>query len=165
MGSHNEFHIPIDFGIMTWMGSTENDYPWKYSQGNITTVEINSLQSINGVLQNSDMFTIILESEYHRKYESSFIDLLNAHNVNLHCPNLGHVNSIGVKDENTITKRPVSSSFGYLIIGSVVAPHDKSDASRQLIKTVQFSLRDVHGTVINLHGAAISFSLVFVTTD
>ena len=29
-------------------------------------------------------------------------------------------------------KVTVSSSFGYLIIGSVVAPHDKIDVSRQL---------------------------------
>ena len=62
-------------------------------------------------------------------------------------------------------KVPVSSSFGYLIMDSVVAPHDKIDVSRQLIKTVEFSLRDVYGSIINLHGAAISFSLVFVSTD
>ena len=60
---------------------------------------------------------------------------------------------------------PVSSSFGYLITDSVVAPHDKTDVSRQLIKTIQFSLRDVHGTVINLHGAAISSPLIAVTID
>ena len=49
MGSHNKFYIPSDFGIMTWMSSTGNDYPWKDSQGNITTVEINNIQSIHGV--------------------------------------------------------------------------------------------------------------------
>ena len=60
---------------------------------------------------------------------------MNVHNVYLHCPNLGHFNSIGVRGENTIIKKvPVSSSFGYLVIDSVVAPHDKIDASRQLIK-------------------------------
>ena len=62
MGSHNEFYIPSDFGIMTWTGSTENDYPWEDSKGHITTVEINYLQSINGALRNSDMITVNLES-------------------------------------------------------------------------------------------------------
>ena len=62
MGSHNKFYIPSDFKIMTWMSSTDSDYPWKDSQGNITTVEINNLQYINGVLRNSDMITISLES-------------------------------------------------------------------------------------------------------
>ena len=110
MGSHNKFHIPNDFGIMTRMSNTENDYPWKDSQGNITTVEMNSLQPINGVLRNSGIITISLESEYYKTYESGYIDLLNVHSVYLHCPKLIHFNSIGVRGENTIIKRcPVSS--------------------------------------------------------
>ena len=87
------------------MNSTENDYPWKDSQGNITTVEINSLQSFNGVLRNSEMITVGLESEYHRTYESGLIDLLNAHHVYLHCPDLCHLNSIGVRGENITIKQ------------------------------------------------------------
>ena len=84
----------------------------------------------------------------------------------MHCPNLSHFNSIGVRGESTIIKNvPVSSSFGYLIIDSVVPPHDKIYVSRQLVKTVGFSLRDVYGSIIKLHGAAISFSLVFVATE
>ena len=142
LDSHNKFYIPSHFGIMTWMSRTDSDYPWKDSQGNITTVEINNLQSISGVLENSDMITINLESEYHRSYESGLNDLLNAHNVYLHCPDLGHFNSIGVRGENTIIKKdPVSSSFGYLILGSAAAPHDQIDASRQLTRTIQLSLR------------------------
>ena len=114
MGSHNKFYIPSDFGIMTWMSSTDGDYPWRDRQGNITTVEINNLQSINGVLRNSDTITVNLESEYYRTYESGFTDLLNVHNVNLHCPDLGHFNSIGVRGESTIIKQViVSSSFGF----------------------------------------------------
>ena len=140
MGSHNKFYIPSDFGITTWMSSTDSDYPWRGKQGNITTVEINNLQSINGVLRNSDMITINSESEYYRTYESGFVDLLNVHTVYLHCSNLGHFNSIGDRGENTIVKKVlVSSSFGYLIIGSVVAPHGKIDVSMQLVKK-QFNL-------------------------
>ena len=62
MESHNKFYIPSDFGIMTWMSSTENDYPWEDSQGNITTVEINNLRSVNGVFRNPGMVMINLES-------------------------------------------------------------------------------------------------------
>ena len=64
-----------------------------------------------------------------------------------------------------LQNKPVSSSFGFLIIDSVVAPHDKMDVSRQLIKTSQFSLKGVYGNIINLHGAACSFSLIFVTIE
>ena len=84
----------------------------------------------------------------------------------MHCPNIGHYNCIGVRGENSIIKKiPVSSSFGYLILDSVVAPHDKIDVSRQSIKTMHFTLKNVHGNVINLHGAHISFSLVFQTIE
>ena len=99
-------------------------------------------------------------------YESGFLDLLNIHNIYMHCPNLGHFNSTGVRGENTITKKvTVFSSFGYLIIDSAVSPHDKMDVSRQTVKTIQITLKDFSGNVVNLHGANCSFSLVFVATE
>ena len=67
-------------------------------------------------------------------YSMSIICIFNS--------NLGHYNSIGVRGENTIVKKvPVSSSFGYLIMDSVVAPHDKIDVSRQLVETFNFILK------------------------
>ena len=48
---------------------------------------------------------------------------------------------------------------------SVVAPHDKIDVSRQLIKTLNFIFENVHGNVIDLHAANVSFSMIFVTVD
>ena len=166
MDEHNELYIPSDFGIIPWMRSTDSDYPWRERQGFVTTIDNNNLQSVNGVLRSPNAITGNLESGFHRSYGSGFIDLLNVHNVYLHCQSVGHFNSIGVRGENTIIKQTtVSSSFGYLVIDLAVAPHDKIDVSRHLVKTIQFSLRDVYGTVINLHGAAISFSLVFVTID
>ena len=60
---------------------------------------------------------------------------------------------------------PVSSSFGYLILDSAVSPHDKMDVSRKTLKTIHITLKDVYGTVINLHGASVSFSLVIVTME
>ena len=114
MGSHNKFHIPSDFGMMSWVSSTGSDYPWKDRQGNITTVEVNDQKSINGVLRNSGMITVNLGSEYYRTYGSGFIDLRHVHNVYLHCPNLGHFNNIGVRGEGTLIKQvPASSSFGF----------------------------------------------------
>ena len=101
----------------------------------------------------------------YKEYESGFIDLLNIHNMYMHCPNLGHFNSIGVRGESTIIKNvPVSSSFGYIVTDSVVSPHDKMDVSRQTVETIHITLKDVSGNVVNLHGANCSFSLVFVTT-
>ena len=87
-------------------------------------------------------------------FETGFLDLLNTYN------------SVGVRGENSIIKGiPVSSSFCYLVSDSVVAPHDKIDVSRQSIKTLQFTFTNVHGDIIKLHGAHISFSLIFQTIE
>ena len=162
--ANSQFLVPSDFGIMSWMSNTGSDYPWRNIDGTIKAVDINNLQYINGVLRKTQMIHFHQLSGCYKSYESGFIDLLNAHNIYFHCHNLGRFNSIGVRSENTIIKqKQVSSSFGYLIIGSVVAPHDKMNVSRQLIKTIQCSLKCVCGNTINLHGAHCSFSLIFVT--
>ena len=102
---------------------------------------IYNLQSINGILRNTEMIPVRLSYRY-RTYESNFLDLLNIHNIYMHCPNLRHFNPIGVRGENSITKKiPVSSGFGHLIIDSVVSPHDKMDVSRQNVKTIQINLK------------------------
>ena len=99
-------------------------------------------------------------------YESGFIDLLNVHSIYTHCPNLGHYNTVGVRGEKSIIKEvPVSSSFGYLILDSVVAPHDEPDVPRQSLNTMHFSLKNVHGNAINLHGSHVSLSLIFQTYE
>ena len=46
MDSNNTFYIPSDFGMMTWMGSTGSYYPWKDSQGNVQSIEVNNLKYI-----------------------------------------------------------------------------------------------------------------------
>ena len=59
----------------------------------------------------------------------------------MHCPNIGHYNCIGVRGGSSIIKKvTVSSSFGYLVLDSVVAPHDKMDVSKQTLKTMHFTL-------------------------
>ena len=84
--------------------------------------------------------------------------------IYIHSPSLGNYNSIGVRGESTIIQKvPVSSSFVYLIIVSMVSSIDKIDVSRQLIKTMEFPFRNVHGDIIDLHGAHVSLSLVFQT--
>ena len=154
--SNSQCRILTDDTIVSLQG-----VDW-YGDGgdHLYSLNINSLRSINEVFRNS------VQSPSEISFESGFIDLLNVHNIYIHSPNLGNYNSIGVRGESTIIKQvPVSSSFGYLILDSVVAPHDKIDVSRQLIKTMEFSFRNVHGNVIDLHGANVSFSLIFVTMD
>ena len=62
MAEHAKFYIPGDLGIMTWMSSANNNYPWRDRQGLVTTVDNNNLHSTNGVLRNSDMIAVNLQS-------------------------------------------------------------------------------------------------------
>ena len=74
--------------VLAWESNNQlADYPWYNSEGLRQTVEIDNLQSINGVLRNTEMIPVGSETEYYRSYESGYIDLLNVHNVYLHCPN------------------------------------------------------------------------------
>ena len=134
---------------------------WRNLNNDQVLVDFDYLMSINDVIRNN-----IIRWDLSNTFETGFLDLVTTHNIYLHCPNLGHYNCIGVRGENSIIKKiPVSSSFGYVIIDSVVAPHDKIDVSNQTIKTLSFTLKDVHGNIIDLHGAFVSFSLIFQTIE
>ena len=136
-------------GISGWFGNNNEE---------IGHPGYNDLRSINEVLRYST------QASPGTSFETGFIDLPNVHNMSIHSSNLGHYGSIGVGGENTIIKKViVSNSFGYLFVVSVVAPHDKIDVSRQLFKTLQFIFKNVHGNVIDPHGAHVSFSMISVT--
>ena len=170
-GVGKEFKVLTNFLVSSIdPGTTDPWLGWKDNNNYVITVDASNLNSINEVLRNtSGIYDGIwapgmdpLDTEF----TSEFLDLLNVHNIYIHSSTLGNYSSIGVRGENTIIKKvPVSSSFGYLIMDSVVAPHDKINVSKQLIKTLHFSLRNVHGNVINLHGAHISLSLIFQTIE
>ena len=132
--SNSQFRTLTDETVV----SLQN-HNWYCDDGghHVYSLNIDNLRSINEVFRNSTQSSSATSSE------SGFIDLLNVHNIYIyiyiHSPSLGNYNSIGVRGENTIIKKVlVSSSFGYLIIDSAVAPHDKIDVSRQLIKTMAF---------------------------
>ena len=44
-------------------------------------------------------------SDYHKSCGSGFLDSLSAHSIYLHCPDLGHINNIGVRGERTTVKQ------------------------------------------------------------
>ena len=133
---------------------------WVDNNGQPTPVYLSNITPINEILKHSE------PQAASNGFESSFLALPNTHNIYMHCDNLGHCSTLGVGGENTIIKKiHVSSSFGYLILDSVVAPHDKIDVSRQLLRTLHFTFKNAHGNVINLHGSHVSFSLMLQTIE
>ena len=55
----------------------------------------------------------------------------------------------------------MSADFGYVIFDELMQQNDYLDCSRQTLKTIDLLLRDVNNNTINLHGANLSFSIVF----
>ena len=132
----------VDFQVTT---STIPEYIiWKNKIGNDVYVDLYNSKSLDDVIRHTN------NRNYHplttpgiSSFVTGFIDLFKTHGIYSHSSNLGHYNSIGVRGESTIIKKvPVSSSFGYLIMDSVVAPHGKIDWSRQLVKILNFSLKN-----------------------
>ena len=77
-------------------------------------------------------------------------------------PNLGNFNTIGSKGERSILKKiPVIANPGELIYDKITSGSDYIDVSWQILRTLNFQLKDTLGNIIDLHKANISFSLVF----
>ena len=107
-----EFKILSDFRTMALPLGCENSFVWVDNNNNETSIDVNNLCSINELLRNYEH-----DPNFGTTYESEFIDLLNVHSIYIHCPNLGHYNTVGVRGESSIIKQiTVSSSFGYLIL-------------------------------------------------
>lgn len=55
----------------------------------------------------------------------------------------------------------MTADFGYCLFDELMPTNDYLDCSRQTLKTIEFVLRDVNNNIVNLHGANLSFSIVF----
>ena len=95
-------------------------------------------------------------------FQSGFVDTISNHSVYITSPQLGSFLNIGPRGERTILKKVlVNVGYGSIITDTLLNTDDYTDCSRQLIKTLDFKLTDVYGNALNLHGAHISFSVVF----
>ena len=81
-----------DFRAMALSIEFANSFVWVDSDNIDTSIDINNLCSINELLRNYEY-----DPNFGTTYESGFIDLLNVHNIYIHCPNLGHYNIVGVR--------------------------------------------------------------------
>ena len=94
------FGIYTDDQVVEMTNNIGVQFPgWVDHNNQLTTVDINSLVSMNEILRHSE--AVPAETTC----ESRFIDLLNVHNVYIHCPNLGHYGTIGVRGESSIIKK------------------------------------------------------------
>lgn len=116
--------------------------------------------TINNILQNTTGSSQTYSSS--TPYISGFIELLSIKNIYLHSPNLSSFTTYGGKGESNIIKKiPVTSDFGYLICENFTSTHDWLSCASLSISCLEFQLRDSTGNLVPLHGANVSFSIVF----
>ncbi len=74
---------------------------------------------------------------------------------------LGNFNTMSVAgDRSVVEKIPVTAPHGEVTFDQTVTGVDYLDCSQQTLSRLSFQLRDAFGTVIDLNGNHISFSIV-----
>lgn len=158
--SNIQFRIPSDEELETTTYTTATILPGS----SMTALKPNALNSWNDLIGNTNTPTSMYTTG--TPFVSGMLDLLSIRNIFISSPNLGSFSTMGARGESNIIKKvPVSSDFGYLIIDSFTSPHDFLDCSRLTLGTIEFSLRDVKGNYIPLHGGHVSFSIVFSSVN
>ena len=64
-----------------------------------------------------------------------------------------------------LSKKQITTDYGFTIFDNIVLSHDWIDVSKLVLKTLEYRLSDAYGKTIDLRGAPISFSLVFLEQD
>ena len=114
-------------------------------------------RSINTILKN-----FALEAYDTTDFVSGYIDIYPLRNIYMTASGLGNFNTISVAgDRNIVKKIPVTAEHGDVIFDQTVTGMDYLDCSHQTLSRLSFQLRDVYGTVLELNGNHISFSIVF----
>jgi len=121
----------------------------------------NSTGTCNDIINNEDKFSS--GSGDYKTYSSGFLSLNWINNIYISSPNLGSFDTIfaGRGDNNIVKKVPVLVNYGYQIVDQLMSTNEFLDCSKQTLQTLEFHLKTGKGIYVPLHGAHVSFSLVF----
>ena len=114
-------------------------------------------RSMNTMLKNT-----VPKAYDNTDHVTGYIDIYPVRNIYMTASGLGNFNTMSVAGDRNIVKQiPVTASHGEVIFDQTVTGMDYLDCSRQTLSRLSFTLRDVYGTVLELNGNHISFSIVF----
>ena len=121
-------------------------------------INVNSLNSINKVLQNYNVATY----DFNTSYYSGFIDLQRVNSLYLHCNEISNYNQLTVAGNSSIVKK-INVTVPYLgiINDNELSNVDYIDCSNKLLRRLNFRLSDHLNQNVNLNGVDISFTLTF----
>ena len=169
------FTVTLDNNNGVVVGNNNANFQWKFLTDNDLTsrsfildglsYDTNNLRSANDIIYNIESNDVIIggENSSVTTYNSGFLKLNWINNIYISCPNLGCFDTIfaGKGDNNIIKKVPVLANYGYMVIDQAMSTNDFLDCSKQTLQTLEFHLKTAKGIYVPLHGAHVSFSLVF----
>ena len=62
---------------------------------------------------------------------------------------------------NVIKKVPVTAPYGYMLIDQSGTNNEFLNCSKQVLRTIEFHVKDSRGNYIKMHNMNCSFSIVF----
>ena len=95
-------------------------------------------------------------------FTSSSLDLQPIRNIYISSPNLGNFTTLGPAGQSSIIKKvPVNANYNQMVFDSMSSSNDFLDCSKQTLRNIEFTIDNVHGQRLNLHGQEVSFSIIF----
>jgi len=145
------FMVLTKTDIATKLNNTWNGVDYNVSKpSDVNTNMLRQNEGLSALYSNANIFV------------SGCLDLQPIRNIYLSSPNLGNFNTLGPRGQASIIKKvPVSSNYNEMIFDNMMSTNDFLDCSKQTLKNIEFTLSDVHGERINLHGQEVSFSIIF----
>jgi len=155
--SHIIFRVLTESDIATKLQGTWNTLQSPYDENDPADLNGEILKLTEG---SSPYYNVAYS------FTSNFVNLNSIRNLYITSSNLGNYNSIGANSERTIIKKvPVDVDFNYMIHNNQITGLDYIDVSKQTLKTVNFRIVTVDGKTVPLHGAHVSFSIIFDLLD
>jgi hypothetical protein len=98
-----------------------------------------------------------------KNYTSGEVDVRNVDTLYVHSNALSNFSAIGPKGSRSVLARiPVTGLSGSVLFkqhsGNL---HDIIDCSGKMLRLLDFSVRNSHNQIVDLHGGSLSFELVF----
>ena len=174
----DSFFVTVDTSLSNSGITIENaaaNYEWKLLTDDdlrrnsfaITNIDWdpNNLRSANDIIRNIESDDVVIGGVCSAitSYSSGFLNLNWINNIYISSPNLGSFDTIfaGNGSTNIIKKVPVVVNYGFQIVDQLVNPNEALDCSKQTLQTLEFHLKTSRGQYVPLHGAHVSFSIVF----
>jgi hypothetical protein len=123
--------------------------------------DVSNVKSLNSMLRINNRTNDPITSA--AAFRTGFVDLQPLHSIYITSTKISNYSNLGPNGQrNVLKKMVVNSNFGEVNTYDYAFQEDAVNLSGLSLKLLDFQLRDYNGNVIQLNGAHVSFSLLFV---